>query len=499
MNAASFTKSFWHDEAKKLEFRTKHLINGEWVDSEDGTTFDTINPATGETIAKVASGKAADIDKAVKNARETFKSGVWSMLAPRERLAVIERFSALIEENAVEFALLDCLDMGKPVMDMINIDIPESVKNLKFFAETADKVHGSLTATDPSVVHYILRQPLGVVGLITPWNYPLMMAAWKLGPALITGNSVVLKPAEQAPLSCALLGDLFLKAGGPAGVLNVVQGLGEEAGKAIGLHPDVDKIGFTGSTEVGKLLMTYAGQSNMKRVTTECGGKTPQIVFADYDNLDKAVTSAVYGIYGNMGEMCNAGSRILVQRPIYDEFIKRFSELTASNMVVGDPLDPDTTIGPLVTVEQQERVLEYIEIGKKEGATLALGGGRGLNSGCYVEPTLFTDVTNSMRVAQEEIFGPVGTVIPFDTAEEALEIANDSLYGLAAAVWTNDLKTAHRFGRDLESGFVWVNTFDIGDMTSIWGGYKQSGNGRDTCIEALSQYTQTKSVWMDMA
>jgi gamma-glutamyl-gamma-aminobutyraldehyde dehydrogenase len=493
-----YTKEFWHAEAKKLKFRTNHLINGAWVPSEDGTTFDSINPATGEVIAKVASGKSADIDKAVASARAAFKSGVWSMMAPRARLAVIEKFSALIAENAVEFALLDCLDMGKPVMDMMNIDIPESVKNLKFMAETADKVHGSLTSTDPQVLHYILRQPMGVVALITPWNYPLMMAAWKLGPALISGNSVVLKPAEQAPLSCALLGQLFLDAGGPPGVLNVVQGLGENAGKALGLHPGVDKIGFTGSTEVGKLLMIYAGQSNMKRVTTECGGKTPQIVFADYDNLDKAVTSAVYGIYGNMGEMCNAGSRILVQRPIYEDFIKRFKALATSNMVVGDPLDPTTTIGPLVTTEQQNRVLGYIEIGKQEGATLALGGGRGMNSGAYVEPTLFTDVTSTMRIAQEEIFGPVGTVIPFDTEDEALAIANDSLYGLAAAVWTNDLKIAHRFGRDLESGFVWVNTFDVSDMTSIWGGYKQSGNGRDTCVEALSQYTQTKSVWIDL-
>jgi gamma-glutamyl-gamma-aminobutyraldehyde dehydrogenase len=493
-----YTKEFWQAEAKKLKFRTNHLINGEWVPSEDGTTFDSINPATGDVLAKVASGKATDIDKAVAAARASFKSGVWSMMAPRARLGVIEKFSALIAQNAVEFALLDSLDMGKPVMDMMNIDIPESVKNLKFMAETADKVHGSLTSTDPQVLHYILRQPMGVVALITPWNYPLMMAAWKLGPALISGNSVVLKPAEQAPLSCALLGQLFLDAGGPPGVLNVVQGLGENAGKALGLHPGVDKIGFTGSTEVGKLLMIYAGQSNMKRVTTECGGKTPQIVFADYDNLDKAVTSAVYGIYGNMGEMCNAGSRILVQRPIYEDFIKRFKALATSNMVVGDPLDPTTTIGPLVTTEQQDRVLGYIEIGKQEGATLALGGGRGMNSGAYVEPTLFTDVTSTMRIAQEEIFGPVGTVIPFDTEDEALAIANDSLYGLAAAVWTNDLKIAHRFGRDLESGFVWVNTFDVSDMTSIWGGYKQSGNGRDTCVEALSQYTQTKSVWIDL-
>lgn len=499
MNAETYTKEFWHAEAKKLKFRTDHFINGEYVPSIDGERFPSINPVDGSTIAEVARGKAADLDVAVKNARETFKSGVWSRMPPRDRMAIMEKFSALIEEHAVELALLDSIDMGKPVMDMMNIDIPESVKYIKFFGELADKVHGSLTATDSDTLHYILRQPMGVVGLITPWNYPLMMAAWKLGPSLIAGNSVILKPAEQAPLSCALLGELFVKAGGPAGVLNVVQGLGEEIGMAMGLHMDIDKIGFTGSTEVGKLLMTYAGQSNMKRITTECGGKTPQIVFADYDNLDKAVTSAVYGIYGNMGEMCNAGSRILVQRPIYDEFIKRFQALAQQNMVVGDPLDPSTTIGPLVTTEQQERVLNYIDIGKKEGATLAFGGGRGLNAGAYVEPTLFTDVTSSMRIAQEEIFGPVGTVIPFDTEEEALAIANDSVYGLAAAVWTNDLKIAHRFGRDLEAGFVWVNTFDVGDTTSIWGGYKQSGNGRDTSVEAITQYTQTKSVWIDLA
>lgn len=499
MDTATFTKSFWKKQAGALKLRTDHFINGEFVPSEDGMRFPSINPATGEVIAEVARGKAADLNKAVKNARATFRSGVWSRMAPRGRLAVVEKFAALIQDRAVEFALLDSLDMGKPVMDMINIDIPGSVANLKFFAETADKFDGAVTATDASVLHYILRQPLGVVGLIVPWNYPLMMAAWKLGPALIAGNSVILKPAEQTPLSGALLGELFMEAGGPAGVLNVVQGYGEEVGVAMGLHMDIDKIGFTGSTEVGKLLMTYAGKSNMKRITTECGGKTPQIVLADYDDLDKAVTAGVTGIYGNMGEMCNAGSRIMVQRPLYNEYIERFVAKTRDLMSVGDPLDPATTIGPLVTTGHQERVLGYIDIGKSEGAKLAFGGGKGIETGAYVEPTLFTDVNNSMRIAQEEIFGPVATILPFDTADEALEIANDSIYGLAAAVWTRDLKQAHRFGRDLESGFVWVNSFDVGDTTSIWGGYKQSGNGRDKCIEALTQYTQTKSVWVDLS
>jgi gamma-glutamyl-gamma-aminobutyraldehyde dehydrogenase len=441
-----------------------------------------------------------EIDHAVAVARKAFKSGVWSRMEPRARMAVLERFSALVEANAEELALLDSLDMGKPVMDMMNIDIPGSVTSLKFFAETIDKIEGAVTSTAVTALHYILRQPLGVVGIIVPWNYPLMMAAWKLGPALATGNSVVLKPAEQSPLSAGLLAELFIEAGGPAGVLNVVHGLGEEAGKALALHHDVDKIAFTGSTEVGKLLMIYAGQSNMKRVTTECGGKTPQIVLADYDDLDTAVTYAVNGIYGNQGEVCNAGSRILVEKTIHDDFIERFTMRTAQNFVLGDPLDPSTTIGPLVTASHQKRVLNYIDIGRKEGAALRFGGGvpNSFSAGAYVEPTLFTGVDNSMQIAREEIFGPVATIIPVDGIDDAIEIANDTVYGLAASIWTRDVAKAHRFARDIEAGVVWVNCFDHGDMTSIWGGFKQTGNGRDKCLEALTQYTQTKSVWINL-
>ncbi|MCW5711418.1 aldehyde dehydrogenase [Shinella sp.] len=500
MDASTYTRDFWRSKAGSLTFRTQHFIDGAYVASTDGRTFPTINPATGETITEVARGGAAEIDRAVAAARKAFRSGVWSRMDPRARMAVLEKFSALVEAHAEEFAVLDSLDMGKPVMDMMNIDIPGSVMSLKFFSETIDKIEGAVTATAANALHYILRQPLGVVGLIVPWNYPLMMAAWKLGPALATGNAVVLKPAEQSPLSANLLAELFIEAGGPAGVLNVVHGLGEEAGKALALHNDVDKIGFTGSTEVGKLLMIYAGQSNMKRVSTECGGKTPQIVLGDYDDLDTAVTYAVNGIYGNQGEVCNAGSRILVEKSIHDDFVERFTARTRENFVLGDPLDPSTTIGPLVTASHQKRVLDYIDIGRKEGAALRFGGGTftPAPAGAYVEPTLFTGVDNGMRVAREEIFGPVAAIIPVDGIDDAIEIANDSIYGLAASVWTRDISKAHRFARDIEAGVVWVNCFDHGDMTSIWGGYKQTGNGRDKCLEALTQYTQTKSVWINL-
>ncbi|MBD9529262.1 aldehyde dehydrogenase [Paracoccus sp. PAR01] len=495
-----YSRDFWHDRASRLQLRTRHFIDGAYVASADGRTFQTINPANGQPLADVARGGQAEIDRAVAVARKTFRSGVWSRMAPRDRLAVLEQFSALIAANAEEFALLDSLDMGKPVSDMLNIDVPGSVMSLKYFAETADKIEGTVTATDPSALHYILRQPLGVVGIITPWNYPLMMAAWKLGPALVTGNSVVLKPAEQSPLSAGLLAELFIEAGGPSGVLNVVHGLGEEAGKALALHMDVDKIAFTGSTEVGKLLMIYAGQSNMKRVTTECGGKTPQIVLGDWDDLDTVATYAVNGIYGNQGEVCNAGSRILVQRNLHDAFVEKFTEITRKNFVLGDPLDPATTMGPLVTAEHRDRVMSYITKGRSEGAQLAFGGGRPdhLSSGAFVEPTLFTGVNGGMTIAREEIFGPVATILPVDGLDDALALANDSIYGLAASVWTRDLNKAHRFAQEMEAGVCWVNCFDHGDMTSIWGGYKQTGNGRDKCLEALTQYTQTKSVWINL-
>jgi gamma-glutamyl-gamma-aminobutyraldehyde dehydrogenase len=388
--------------------------------------------------------------------------------------------------------------MGKPISEMVNIDVPGAAMTFQYFAETIDKIDGQVTNTAASEFHYILREPLGVVGCVVPWNYPLMMASWKVAPALAAGNSVILKPAEQSPLSGNLMAKLFMEAGGPAGVFNVVQGLGEEAGKALALHMDVDKIAFTGSAEIGKLMLIYAGQSNMKRVSTECGGKTPQIILGDVPDLDVAAQYAVNGIYGNQGEVCNAGSRLLVDAKLHDAFVEKFMEKAKASFQPGDPLDPKTTMGPLVTREQQKRVLNYISIGKKEGAKLALGGKlpKGLDAGCYVAPTLFTGVTNKMQIAQEEIFGPVGAVIPVKNLEQAIAIANDSIYGLAASVWTRDLSTAHKAARDLQAGVIWVNCFDHGDMTQPWGGYKQSGQGRDKCFETMLHHTQTKSVWM---
>ncbi|MDR1646991.1 MAG: aldehyde dehydrogenase family protein, partial [Zoogloeaceae bacterium] len=404
----------------------------------------------------------------------------------------------LIEAHADDFALLDSLDMGKSISELVGGDVPFSALTFQYFGEAIDKVEGVVTSTDPAALHLIVREPLGVVACVTPWNYPLMMAAWKVAPALAAGNSVILKPAEQSPLSALLLASIIKEAGVPDGVFNVVNGFGEDAGKALALSMDVDKIGFTGSTEVGKLMLVYSGQSNMKKVTTECGGKSPQIIFPDAD-IDTAVTYSVNNIYTNQGEVCSASSRFLVHESIYDAFIEKFAE-ASKRFIPGDPLDPATTMGPLVTREQQARVLAYIEKGKQDGGRLVFGGGvpAGLEAGNYVQPTLFADVTRDMTIAREEIFGPVGAVLKFRDYDNALAIANDSIYGLASAVWTKDLATAHKAARDLEAGIVWVNCYEHGDMTQPWGGYKQSGQGRDKCFETILAHMQTKSVWVNL-
>jgi gamma-glutamyl-gamma-aminobutyraldehyde dehydrogenase len=413
---------------------------------------------------------------------------------------VMYRLARLIEQYTDDFAILDSLDMGKPISDLVSGDVPFSALTFQYFGEAIDKVDGAVTNTNRSTLHMIVREALGVVACVVPWNYPLMMAAWKAAPALAAGNSVVLKPAEQSPLSALLLARLSAEAGVPDGVFNVVNGYGEDVGRALGVHMDIDKIAFTGSTEVGKLMMVYSGQSNMKRVTTECGGKSPQVIFSDVPDFNQMVNLAVSGIYGNQGEVCSAGSRLLIHESLHDRFVERFGEVTAKRYKLGDPLDPATTMGPLVTEEQRRRVLGYIETGVREGGTLVFGGRApaGLESGYFVSPSLFTNVKPEMTIAREEIFGPVAVVVPFRNADHAIELANNSIYGLAASVWTSDLNTAHRFARELEAGMVWVNCYDYGDMTQPWGGYKQSGQGRDKCFDTILAHTQTKSIWINL-
>jgi len=479
--------------------QTRFFIDGDYRDAIDGARFDSINPANFETIAAVSAANEKDVDVAVAAARKAFRSGVWSGMAPRERMDILYRYTRLIDDNAEQLAVLDTLDMGKPISDMLNADIPAVISTIQFMAEYIDKIEGSVTNTEADVMHYILREPIGVVGAISPWNYPLLMAIWKVAPALAAGNTVVLKPAEQAPLSCLRIAELFVEAGGPPGVFNVINGIGEVAGKALALHNDVDKVTFTGSTEVGKLMLQYAGQSNMKRVSLECGGKTPQVFMADTANMERAVAAAYHGIYANMGEVCNAGSRILVEKPLYDEFVERFIAEGKDAYVPGNPLDPQTNLGPLVTDEAQQRVLSFIESGKEEGATLAFGGDAPDLRGAYVNPTLFTNVKNDMRIAREEIFGPVASILCFDGIDDAISIANDTIYGLAAGVWTSDLNKAHRLIKEIEAGVIWVNSFDEGDMTQPFGGYKQSGNARDKCVESILSYTQSKSAWIRLS
>lgn len=497
MADSSSTLAHWQSRAAALVPEGRHFIDGQLLASRSGATFDSVNPATGAVLARVARGDSADIDLAVSSARAAWDDRRWRGQAPRARMDILQRFADLMEQNADELALLETMDMGKPISDALNIDLPEVLRTIRYFAECIDKIDGAVTHTAPGSLHMIVHEPLGIVGAISPWNYPMLMAIWKVAPALAAGNCVVLKPSEQAPLSCIRMAQLFAQAGGPAGVFNVVNGLGQEAGKALALHPDVAKLTFTGSTAVGKLLLGYAGQSNMKRVALETGGKSPQIFFDDLYDLDAAVDRAIGGIFDNAGQVCNAGSRLLVQRGIHDAFVARFVERTAQLYRAGDPLDPATSLGPVVSEAHRRTVLARIARAQEQGAHLALGGTAtaGPDTGAFVAPTLFTGATRDMNINREEVFGPVASLMVFDTEDEAMALANDSVYGLAAAVWTADLNRAHRCVSALEAGVVWVNCFGDGDMTQPFGGYKQSGNSRDKHIDSLRSYMQGKSAW----
>lgn len=484
--------AFWQDKAATLSIEGRAFIDGEYRAAAGGRTFDCLSPIDGRLLAKVADSGAADVDAAVAAARRAFDAGVWSDLNPRKRKAILLRWAASIREHMDELALLETLDAGKPIADTTTVDVPGAAYCVEWFAEAIDKVGGEVAPADHHLVGLVTREPIGVVAAVVPWNFPILMASWKFGPALAAGNSVVLKPSEKSPLTAIRLAQLALDAGIPAGVFNVVPGAGEP-GKLLALHQDVDCLAFTGSTNVGKLIMQYAGQSNLKRVWLELGGKSPNIVMPDCADLDRAANAAAGAIFYNMGEMCTAGSRLLVHRDIKDVFLDKLIA-AARSYTPGNPLDPKTSMGAIVDQVQLERVLGYIEAGRAE-AKLLLGGGRVKqdSGGYYIEPTIFDTAPNA-RIAREEIFGPVLSVITFDTAEEAVRIANDSEYGLAAAVWTANLTTAHEMARSLRAGTVWVNCYDEGgDMNFPFGGYKQSGNGRDKSLHALEKYTELKS------
>lgn len=489
-----------HAKAAKLEAPHQAFIHGQYVDSASGETFDCINPATGQTLVKVASCDLEDVNRAVVSARRAFDKGAWRDLDPKKRKAILLKFAEKIREHKEELALLETLDVGKPIRDSRNVDIPLAAECIAWFGEAADKVYDEIAPTGPAALATITREPVGVVGAVIPWNFPLLMAAWKLGPALATGNSVVLKPAEQSPLTALRIAELALEAGLPEGVLNVVPGLGESAGQAIGMHMDVDAVAFTGSAEVGKLFLQYAGKSNMKRVSLECGGKTPHIIMEDCHSLDAAAKAAAFGIFYNQGEVCNAGSRLLVQESIKEELIEKVIEW-GRRLQPGDPLDPKTRMGAIVDAQQLDRVLGYIDQGQKGGAALRSGGNRvrSDSGGYFVEPTVFDNVTNDMVIAQEEIFGPVLSTLTFSEPDEAIKIGNDTIYGLAAAVWTRDITKAHRTARALRAGTVWVNCFDHGSIAVPFGGYKQSGFGRDKSLHALDKYTELKTTWINLS
>ena len=486
----------WQALAAALTLESRAYIDDTFTDAADGATLTTINPATGEVLTEVASCDAADADTAVAAARRAFDGGEWSQLAPAGRKAVLLRLAELMEAHCHELALLDTLDMGKPVSSSLG-DMAGAIGCLRHHAESIDKLYGEVAPTGNSALGLVLREPLGVVASIVPWNFPLMMTAWKIAPALAAGNSVILKPSEKSPLSALRLASLAYEAGLPRGVFQVLPGFGHTVGKALALSMDVDCLAFTGSTAVGKQLMQYAGQSNLKKVFLECGGKSPNLVFADCKDLDRVAQHAAGAIFHNQGEVCIAGSRLLVENAIREAFVDKVLA-AAERMQPGDPLDPDSFMGAMVDQAQYERVLDYIRRGVEEGARLRTGGQALDGPGLFIPPTVFDGVTDDMVIGREEIFGPVLSVFGFDSEEEAVRLANDSDYGLAAGLWSQDIDRIMRVTRRLRSGQVFVNNWAEMDQTVPFGGVKQSGNGRDKSHHSLEEYSDLKSVWMTL-
>lgn len=478
---------------KFLQGKKKMYINGQFVESVSGKTFDTPNPATGETLATVCEADQEDIDRAVKAARKAFDNGTWSRMNPAERSRLMYKLADLMEEHKEALAQLETLDNGKPIRETANADIPLSIEHMRYYAGWATKITGQTIPVNGSYFNYTRHEPVGVVGQIIPWNFPLLMAMWKMGAALATGCTIVLKPAEQTPLSALYLAQLVDEAGFPDGVVNIVPGFGETAGAALVDHPLVDKIAFTGSTEVGKLIMANASKT-LKRVTLELGGKSPNIILPDAD-LTKAIPGALNGVMFNQGQVCCAGSRVFIQKKHFDNVVADMAT-HAQSIKQGFGLSRDTEMGPLVSDEQQERVLNYIEKGIAEGAEIVTGGKKTREEGYFVEPTIFADVRDEMTIAKEEIFGPVIAAMPYESLDEVIERANNSDYGLAAGVWTQNVANAHYIANRLRAGTVWVNCYNVFDAASPFGGYKQSGIGREMGSYALENYTEVKSVWI---
>lgn len=497
MTANSF--HHWRQQADQLTPEHRAFIGGHYTESIDRKTFASISPIDQSVLANVTACNEKDVDAAVQCARKAFDLGIWRTLAPAKRKAVLLKFADLIDHHGDELALLETLDMGKPINDSRSIDVPATSRAIRWTAEAIDKLYDEIAPTSQDLLGLITREPVGVVGAIVPWNFPMIMAAWKIAPALAMGNSVILKPSEKSPLTAIRLAALAQQAGIPDGVFNVLPGFGHTAGKAMALHWDIDTLVFTGSTAVAKQLMVYAGESNLKRVWTEAGGKSANVVFADAQSLEDAARAAAEAICFNTGEVCTAGSRLLVEESIAEQFIEQVIT-HMKRWVPGHPLDPATNIGAVVDQQQLSRILSYIEQGKAGGAILQAGGAQvsPVENGLFVQPTLFKQVQNDMTIAQEEIFGPVLSVITFKDEAEALALANQSIYGLAAAVWTANISRAHRFARGLRAGSVWVNQYDGGDMTAPFGGYKQSGNGRDKSLHAFDKYSEIKATWIKL-
>lgn len=488
------TQEQWIELKNSLVIEHRAYINGEYCDAQSGQTLAVINPATDEKLTDIARCQSEDVDLAVKYARQAFQSGEWSSSAPSHRKAVLYKFADLIDQHRETLALLETLDTGKPISHSVSTDVPGAANSLRWYAEAIDKVYGEVAPTEKDVHAFISHQAIGVVAAVVPWNFPLWLACWKLGPALAAGNSVILKPSEKSSLTAIYLGQLAEQAGLAKGVFQVVTGFGHEAGDALAKHHDVDCIAFTGSTRIAGQLMIRSGETNLKRVFAEAGGKNANIVFEDCDDLDRAAAETAAGCFYNQGEVCVAATRLLVHESIKDRFVDKVIS-AAQAFMPKDPLDTSSSMGALIDQEHKAKVLEYILLGQAEGATLRCGGDV-QGQGAFVEPTILDNVDNKMKVAQEEIFGPVLCVIPFKDEAQAIEIANDSQYGLGAALWSSNINRVHRVAKQLQAGSVWVNNYNEGDMTVPFGGFKMSGNGRDKSLHAIEKFTETKTTWI---